>query len=55
MDFCVISNAELKSKIRIAAEEEERETYAKRMTERWRNDLAPLEQILINLYKRHLG
>ena len=40
--FCVISNAELKSKIRIAAEEEERETYAKRMTERWRNDLAPL-------------
>ena len=40
--FCVISNPELKTKIRIAAEEEERETYAKRMTERWRQDLASL-------------
>jgi nitroreductase len=40
--FCVVSNPELKSKIRIAAETEERETYAKRMTERWRQDLAPL-------------
>jgi iodotyrosine deiodinase len=40
--FCAISNAELKTKIRLAAEAEERETYAKRMTERWRNDLAPL-------------
>ncbi len=40
--FCAISNPELKTKIREAAEVEERETYAKRMTERWRNDLAPL-------------
>ena len=40
--FCAISNQELKTKIREAAEIEERETYAKRMTERWRKDLAPL-------------
>ena len=40
--FCVVSNPDLKSKIRMAAEAEERETYAKRMTERWRQDLAPL-------------
>ncbi|MBN4085530.1 nitroreductase family protein [Flavobacteriaceae bacterium AH-315-B10] len=40
--FCAISNPELKTKIREAAEIEERETYAKRMTERWRQDLAPL-------------
>jgi iodotyrosine deiodinase len=40
--FCAISNPELKTKIRKAAEIEEQETYAKRMTERWRQDLAPL-------------
>jgi len=40
--FCLVSNKGLKTKIRLAAEEEERETYAKRMTERWRQDLAPL-------------
>lgn len=40
--FCVVSNPELKTKIRMAAETEERETYAKRMTNRWRKDLAPL-------------
>jgi len=40
--FCAISNAKLKSKIRLAAEEEERENYATRMTERWLQDLAPL-------------
>lgn len=40
--FCVVSNPELKTKIRMAAEAEERETYAKRMTNRWRKDLAPL-------------
>jgi nitroreductase len=40
--FCVISDPELKSRIRLAAEIEERETYANRMTERWRQDLAPL-------------
>ncbi len=40
--FCAVSNKELKHKIRLAAEEEERETYGKRMSERWRKDLAPL-------------
>jgi len=40
--FCAVSNPELKTKIRLAAEEEERENYATRMTERWLQDLAPL-------------
>ena len=40
--FCVVSNPELKTKIRKAAEEEERESYANRMSDRWLQDLAPL-------------
>ena len=40
--FCAISSAEIKSKIREAAEIEERETYGKRMSDRWRKDLEPL-------------
>lgn len=40
--FCVISNAELKSKIRELAEEEERRNYDGRMSERWIKDLEPL-------------
>ena len=40
--FCAISNADLKSKIREAAEVEERESYDSRMSERWLKDLAPL-------------
>jgi len=40
--FCAISNPALKAKIRLAAEKEERENYATRMTERWLRDLAPL-------------
>lgn len=40
--FCAVSNSELKHKIRLAAEAEERETYSKRMSERWKKDLAPL-------------
>ena len=40
--FCAISNADLKSKIREAAEIEERESYDSRMSERWLKDLAPL-------------
>ena len=40
--FCAVSNPELKHEIRLAAEAEERETYNKRMSERWRKDLAPL-------------
>jgi len=40
--FCAVANPALKTKIREAAEKEERETYSKRMSDRWRNDLAPL-------------
>ena len=40
--FCAVSNPELKSKIRQAAEEEEKESYEHRMGERWKNDLAPM-------------
>jgi len=40
--FCAISNATLKSKIREAAEIEEKESYDSRMSDRWLKDLAPL-------------
>lgn len=40
--FCAISNKELKHKIRLAAEAEEKETYERRMSDRWKNDLAPM-------------
>ena len=37
--FCAISNAELKSKIRAAAEKEEYESYNGRMSDEWMEDL----------------
>jgi len=40
--FCVISNKELKSKIRKMAEEEEYKSYNSRMPEDWLKDLEPL-------------
>ncbi|MEO9802613.1 MAG: nitroreductase family protein [Reichenbachiella sp.] len=40
--FCVVSNPEIKRKIRAAAEEEERESYANRMSDRWLDDLKPI-------------
>lgn len=40
--FCVVSDPELKQKIRVAAEEEERESYANRMSDRWLDDLKPI-------------
>jgi|TARA_B110000459_G_C16620117_1_gene501088 nitroreductase len=40
--FCVVSSPELKSKIRAAAEEEEKKSYGGRMSDRWKEDLAPL-------------
>ena len=40
--FCAISNPELKSKIREAAETEEKLGYESRMSERWKKDLAHL-------------
>lgn len=40
--FCVVESSDLKSKIRIAAEEEERKSYEGRMSEEWLEDLKPL-------------
>ncbi|KYG74032.1 nitroreductase [Roseivirga spongicola] len=40
--FCVVSNREIKKQIREAAEKEEYESYTKRMSEEWLNDLKPM-------------
>ena len=40
--FCVVGNADLKRRIRAAAEEEERANYNGRMSDEWLKDLAPL-------------
>ncbi|MHA7131926.1 nitroreductase family protein [Algoriphagus namhaensis] len=40
--FCLISDPEIKKKIREAAEEEEKISYTSRMTDTWKNDLKPL-------------
>jgi len=40
--FCAISDPALKSQIREAAENEEKETYEHRMGDRWKNDLAAM-------------
>jgi nitroreductase len=40
--FCVVSDPALKAKMRVAAEEEERENYARRMSEEWKAALAHL-------------
>lgn len=40
--FCLISNKELKSKLRALAEEEEKRSYGGRMSEAWLKDLEPL-------------
>ena len=39
--FVAVSNPDLKSRIRVAAEEEEREFYERRASERWLDDLRP--------------
>lgn len=41
--FCVVSDPLIKQKIREAAEAEEKESYASRMSEEWLKDLAPLQ------------
>lgn len=41
--FCVVSDPALKTQIRKAAEEEEYESYNKRMPPEWLNDLKPLQ------------
>lgn len=40
--FCLISNRELKSRLRGLAEEEEKKSYDGRMSDAWLKDLAPL-------------
>jgi len=40
--FCLVSNPEVKQKIREAAEKEEELSYEERMSERWKDDLKPL-------------
>jgi nitroreductase len=40
--FCAVSNPEVKSKIRVAAEVEEKKNYEHRMSERWKKDLEHL-------------
>ncbi|MDX1477977.1 MAG: nitroreductase family protein [Saprospiraceae bacterium] len=40
--FCAVSNPALKQEIRVAAEQEEYESYHGRMSEEWLQDLAPL-------------
>ena len=40
--FCAISNPDIKSAIREAAEKEEYESYHGRMSQEWLNDLAPI-------------
>jgi nitroreductase len=37
--FCVVKSSEIKQKIRLAAEEEERKSYTERMSEEWLDDL----------------
>ena len=39
--FCLVGSAEIKTKIKLAAEEEEKENYSRRMSERWIKDLNP--------------
>tara|TARA_R110000868_G_scaffold36900_3_gene130485 strand:- start:1384 stop:2067 length:684 start_codon:yes stop_codon:yes gene_type:complete len=40
--FCVVENPDLKKQIRIAAEEEELQSYESRMSSEWLDDLKPL-------------
>lgn len=40
--FCAVSNADLKHKIRLAAEAEEEINYKSRMSDRWKKDLVQL-------------
>ena len=40
--FCIVSNPLIKKEIRQAAEKEEKESYEKRMSDEWLDDLRPL-------------
>lgn len=52
--FCVIKNADVKRKIRIAAEEEERRNYGERFTEEWLRDLEPIGTDAEKPYLEHV-
>jgi iodotyrosine deiodinase len=41
--FCVVTNTQIKKQIREAAEKEEQESYASRMSAEWLDDLKPLQ------------
>ena len=41
--FCIISDQAIKTRIRITAEKEEKESYEGRMPEAWKKDLLPLQ------------
>ena len=49
--FCAVSNPEIKLKIKEAAELEEKESYERRMSERWKKDL---EALGTDMYKPFL-
>lgn len=40
--FCVVKNPDIKEQIRLAAEQEEKESYESRMTDEWLKDLQPI-------------
>lgn len=40
--FCIVTDPDLRKRIRAAVEEEEHRSYSERMSERWLEDLAPL-------------
>ncbi len=49
--FAVVRDSEIKRKIRLAAEEEERKNYSGRLTDQWLKDLEPLGT---DAHKEHL-
>lgn len=40
--FCIVTDSDLRKRIRVAVEEEEHRSYHGRMSERWLEDLAPI-------------
>ena len=48
--FCVVTNAELRKRIRAKVEEEERRSYEERMSQKWLEDLEPLGTDAIKPY-----
>lgn len=49
--FCAVSSSDIKHRIRVAAEAEEKESYEHRMSERWKQDL---EAMGTDMYKPFL-